>query len=104
MSGATVAVVGGGIAGLAAAWELVREDDIRVVVLEAGASVGGKLRSAEVAGHVVDVGAESMLARRPEGVGLAEELGLGGAGAHPHRVPPPLWGRGRRGPVPRGAV
>src|SRR4029450_740778 len=96
MSDATVAVVGGGIAGLAAAWELVREDDIRVVVLEAGASVGGKLRSAEVAGHVVDVGAESMLARRPEGVGLAEELGLGGAVTHPNRVPAAAWSRGRR--------
>jgi oxygen-dependent protoporphyrinogen oxidase len=104
MSGATVAVVGGGIAGLAAAWELVREDDIRVVVLEAGASVGGKLRSAEVAGHVVDVGAESMLARRPEGVGLAEELGLGGAVTHPNRVPAAVWSRGRRWPLPPGTV
>jgi oxygen-dependent protoporphyrinogen oxidase len=104
MSGATVAVVGGGIAGLSAAWELVREDDIRVVVLEAGASVGGKLRSAEVAGHVVDVGAESMLARRPEGVGLAEELGLGGAVTHPNRVPAAVWSRGRRWPLPPGTV
>jgi protoporphyrinogen/coproporphyrinogen III oxidase len=104
MSGATVAVVGGGIAGLAAAWELVREDDIRVVVLEAGASVGGKLRSAEVAGHVVDVGAESMLARRPEGVGLAEELGLGGTVTHPNRVPAAVWSRGRRWPLPPGTV
>jgi oxygen-dependent protoporphyrinogen oxidase len=104
MPAATVAVVGGGIAGLAAAWELVRHDHVRVVVLEAGAAVGGKLRSAEVAGHLVDVGAESMLARRPEGVGLAEELGLGGAVTHPNPVPAAVWSRGRRWLLPPGTV
>jgi len=104
MPAATVAVVGVGIAGLAAAWELVRCDDVRVVLLEAGAAVGGKLRSAEVAGHLVDVGAESMLARRPEAVGLADELGLGGAVTHPNRVPAAVWSRGRRWPLPPGTV
>jgi oxygen-dependent protoporphyrinogen oxidase len=53
---------------------------------------------------VVDVGAESMLARRPEGVGLAEELGLGGAVTHPNRVPAAVWSHGRRWPLPPGTV
>ena len=53
-----------------------------VIVLEAAAAVGGKLRRAEVAGVPVDVGAEAMLARRPEGVDLIHALGLGRRADH----------------------
>ncbi|MEZ5193615.1 MAG: FAD-dependent oxidoreductase [Nocardioides sp.] len=45
-------------------------------MLEGSTSLGGMLRGAEVAGVTVDVGAEAMLNRRPEGVALAQELGL----------------------------
>jgi oxygen-dependent protoporphyrinogen oxidase len=69
-----VVVVGGGISGLAAAWALADRAD--VLVLEASPQVGGKLRVDEVAGLPVDVGAEAMLARRPEGVALARAAGL----------------------------
>ena len=82
-----VAVVGGGVAGLSAAWELLQGNDVRVVVLEAADAVGGKLRRAEVAGYPVDVGAESMLARRPEATGLVADLGLGES-ADPSRTRP----------------
>jgi oxygen-dependent protoporphyrinogen oxidase len=76
--GARVVVVGGGIAGLAAAWELAsRLPTAQVVLLEAAAEVGGKLRVAELAGIPVDVGAEALLARRPEGVQLIHAAGLG---------------------------
>jgi oxygen-dependent protoporphyrinogen oxidase len=71
----TVAVVGGGISGLAAAWTLAGGGQ-DVIVLEAAPVVGGKLRTATVADVRVDVGAEAMLARRPEGVALLDELGL----------------------------
>lgn len=71
----TVAVVGGGISGLAAAWTLAGAG-ADVVVLEAAPRIGGKLQAARVAGVPVDVGAEAMLARRPDGVGLLAELGL----------------------------
>ena len=104
MPARTVAVVGGGIAGLAAAWEFLQHNGIRVIVLESAAVVGGKVRSGEVAGHVVDVGAESMLARRPEGTGLATELGLGANLTHPNPVPAAVWSRGRRRPLPGGTV
>ena len=67
-------------------------------------SVGGKLRRAEVAGYSVDVGAESMLARRPEATGLVADLGLGGRLTHPEPVPAAVWSRGRRWPLPRGTV
>ena len=65
-------VVGGGIAGLAAACRGSRRRcgrTPRSSLLEAADRVGGKLRPGEVAGVWVDVGAEAMLARRPEGVG-----------------------------------
>src|SRR3954471_13057157 len=102
MPARTVAVVGGGIAGLSAAWELLRDNDIRVVVLEASGVTGGKLRSADVAGHTVDAGAEPRLARRPEATGLVAELGLDARVTHPQPVPAAVWSRGRREPLPPG--
>jgi oxygen-dependent protoporphyrinogen oxidase len=72
-----IAIVGGGISGLAAAWTLAgRLPSAEVIVLEGAPHVGGKLQTAEIAGLSVDVGAEAMLARRPEGVELVGELGL----------------------------
>ena len=74
-----VAVVGGGIAGLAAAWELVAGSDAEppdVHVFESADRVGGKLRWDEIAGRRVDLAADAFLARRPEAVALCTELGL----------------------------
>ncbi len=63
-----VVVIGAGIAGLAAAWELSRRvPAAEVLVLEGAAEIGGKLRTRTVAGIPVDVGAEALLARRPGG-------------------------------------
>lgn len=59
-----VAVVGGGISGLAAADHLLRSG-AEVVLLEGADRLGGKLRRAEVAGLTLDVGAESAIARGP---------------------------------------
>jgi oxygen-dependent protoporphyrinogen oxidase len=92
-----VAVVGAGVAGLAAAYELRRSGHL-VVVLEASDQVGGKLRTAEVAEATVDVGAEAMLARRPEGVALAQELGL--PIVHPTAASSRIWTRDALRPMP----
>ncbi|HEX3003813.1 MAG TPA: protoporphyrinogen oxidase, partial [Angustibacter sp.] len=100
-----VAVVGGGIAGLAAAWQLVSSDaPVRVLVLEGSPRVGGKLAVGEVGGTVVDVGAESLLARRPEALQLAREVGLGEALQSPRPVGAGLWSAGARRPLPRGTL
>lgn len=96
-----VAVVGGGVAGLSAALDLLTAGH-RVVVLEASPRVGGKLLRTEVAGVVVDVGAEAMLARRPEGVALAETLGL--TVEHPAVQASRLWTRGAVRPLPRSLM
>ena len=70
------AVVGGGIAGLAAAWELAaRRPGAEITVFEPGA-LGGKLRTSPFAGRMVDEGADAFLARVPEGRDLCAELGL----------------------------
>lgn len=70
-------MVGGGIAGLAAAWELTRADpDADVVVYEPG-RLGGKLLTTPFAGRLVDEGADAFLARVPWGRELCDELGLG---------------------------
>ncbi len=97
-----VVVVGGGVSGLAAAHDLLRElPSARVTVLESSPRIGGSLRTAEVAGVVVDVGAETMLHRRPEGVQLAREVGLGDDVVHPATTSASLWNRGRLVPMPR---
>ena len=82
-----VVVIGGGLAGLVAALDLGRAGpDMRVTLLEATDRVGGKLALAEVAGHRVDVGAEAMLALRPEGVDLIRDLGAGDDIVAPRRT------------------
>ncbi len=69
-------VVGGGISGLAAAWFAAAAGH-DVVVLEASQRIGGKLRVESVGGVTVDVGAEALLATRPEGIALLDDAGLG---------------------------
>lgn len=97
----SIVVVGAGIAGLTAARDLVAAGH-DVVVLESSSQIGGKLLSAPVAGVRVDVGAEAMLNRRPEGVSLARELGL--PIAHPAVVSSRIWTRGALRPLPRSLM
>ncbi len=97
----TAIVVGAGISGLAAARDLVAAGH-EVIVLEAAERPGGKLRSAEVGGVRVDVGAESMLNRRPEAIGLAASLGL--EVIHPTTASSRIWTRGALRPLPRSLM
>src|SRR5215469_7965299 len=72
-----VAIIGGGIAGLAAAYFLAG-GPVRVTVFEGSPRLGGKLSASDVAGVPMDEGAEALLARRPAGVDLITAIGLGG--------------------------
>jgi oxygen-dependent protoporphyrinogen oxidase len=100
-----VGIVGGGISGLAAAWELVQADPgTSVTVFEGSPQLGGRLRRALVAGTLVDVGAESVLFRRPEAVQLIEELGLGDGLRHPAPVGASIVSGGARWPMPKGTL
>ncbi|MFE7231754.1 protoporphyrinogen oxidase [Streptomyces sp. NPDC057596] len=98
-----VVVIGAGIAGLAAAHRLLQRG-ARVTVLEAAERVGGKLLPGEIAGVRVDLGAESMLARRPEAVTLARETGLAGHLQPPATASASIWTRGALRPMPKGHV
>src|SRR5260370_37262897 len=84
-----VAVVGGGIAGLAAAHRIrERAPHVDVVVLEQRDRPGGKLRTGSLAGGPVERGAESFLVADPAGwpsaaLRRADAVGLGGPVLHP---------------------
>jgi oxygen-dependent protoporphyrinogen oxidase len=95
-----VVVVGGGIAGLAAAFFL-RDEPVRVTVLEGSPRLGGKLSVSEVAGVPVDEGAEALLVTRPEGTGLIAEVGLAGDRVAPGTTSSAIWTLGALRPLPR---
>ena len=98
-------VVGGGISGLAAARRLAAAG-LRVEVLEASIRFGGKIASALLGRSElrVDVGAESMLVRRPEAPALIAELGLEDQAVHPTGAKPRVYVDGRIVAVPPSAV
>lgn len=98
-----VVVIGGGIAGLAAADRLLSAG-ARVTLLEATDRLGGKLRTGEIEGAPVDLGAESMLARRPEAVDLARSVGLGERLQPPATTSASVWSRGELRAMPKGHV
>ncbi|QDP96641.1 protoporphyrinogen oxidase [Microlunatus elymi] len=106
----TILVVGGGITGLVAARRLSEQTDAEIIVCESSPRLGGKLNGValddlgdldqqlalqdpEQGGgpqrnpldteFTVDAGAESLLARRPEGLQLITELGLDDQRVHP---------------------
>jgi oxygen-dependent protoporphyrinogen oxidase len=97
-----VAIIGGGIAGLAAAHAL--RDRARVTVLEAAPAPGGKLRTSDVAGLAVDEGAEAFLARAPYATALAREVGLGDDLVGPAETTAAVLSRGRLRPLPSGTL
>ena len=70
-----VAVVGGGIAGLVAAYELSFRG-VPFVLLEAGPRFGGVIRSERVDGFLLEAGPDTLLAQKPEALRLCREVGL----------------------------
>ncbi|MQA15114.1 MAG: protoporphyrinogen oxidase [Pseudonocardiaceae bacterium] len=106
-----VAVVGGGISGLAAAHRLRRllGPDAAITLLEGSRRLGGALRTVEL-GTVelgttaCDVGAEAFLVRRPEASALVAELGLDAELVHPTPAGPMVRAGGRTVPLPRRTV
>lgn len=96
-------VVGGGVAGLVAARELVHSG-LRTLVLEGRDAPGGAVRGHEVAGLRLDAGAESFATRGGSVAALLGELGLGDALCVPESVGSWAHLPGRDGPLPRTGV
>ncbi|MEU8261228.1 protoporphyrinogen oxidase [Micromonospora sp. NPDC048999] len=106
-----VAIIGGGIAGLAAAVRLRDRAPAgtEVTVYEQSGRLGGKLRTGELAGGPVEFGAESFLMRDPAGgesaaVALARRLGLAGSIVHPSVGQAALVVDGGLRPIPGGTL
>lgn len=106
MNAPVVAVVGGGITGLVAAYRLRRSlgPDARIVLVEQSDRLGGKLRTVDLGGGPVDVGAEAFIGRRPEVPALLDELGLTDQLVHPSGARPLLYAGGRLHPLPTATL
>ena len=99
-----VVVVGGGIAGLAAAHELADLPDVITTVVEGADRLGGKVHTAPFADADLDTGPDAFLARRPEAVQLCRELGILDRLEAPATGKAWLWVRGRLRPVPEATL
>ena len=103
-----VAVVGGGIAGLAAAHALLHPTDggpaAEVTVFDREPAMGGKLRAAPFAGHpAIDEGPDAFLARLPWATALARAVGLGEQLVAPQSGKAAVWWN-QLHPIPDGLL
>jgi oxygen-dependent protoporphyrinogen oxidase len=96
-----VVVIGGGIAGLAAAWEL-HKGGARVTVLEASPRLGGVISTTRRDGWLVEGGPDSFLTTKPAAVELVREAGLGGNLVPSRGGRVYVWTRGTLHPIPEG--
>src|SRR5262245_10713503 len=71
-----VVIIGAGITGLAAAYEVARLGG-RPIVYEASPRAGGLIRTERVDGFTIEAGPDSVLCSKPAGVAFIRELGLG---------------------------
>jgi oxygen-dependent protoporphyrinogen oxidase len=101
----TVAIIGGGISGLSAAWVLHKRQ-VPYLLLEAGERLGGVIRTESEGGFLLEGGPDSMLAQKPEGIALCRELGLGErlVPTNPDERAVFVLHRGRLHPLPEGMM
>ena len=100
-----VAVVGGGITGLTAAYTLAeRTPEKRVALIESSDRLGGKLDTRSIDGIRVEAGADSFLARDRTVLDLCEEVGLGGSLVAPAVFGALVWTRQGPKRLPAGTV
>ncbi|MCI1748052.1 MAG: FAD-dependent oxidoreductase [Acidipropionibacterium sp.] len=81
-------VIGGGMAGLVAAWQFSRAG-LRPVLLESRGYTGGLVAGSRIAGVSYDIGAEGWAVRLPDTETLAAELGL--EVEYPRSAPSWVW-------------
>lgn len=104
-----VIVIGGGIAGLSAAYYAYQKiPDVHVTLIEAGSQWGGKITTDRVPfadGHfIIEGGPDTFLASKPWGVALCKDLGLAERlhGTNPNKKSTYVLNKGRLLPLPEG--
>ncbi|SDS55451.1 protoporphyrinogen oxidase [Corynebacterium timonense] len=98
-----IAIIGAGLAGLTAAYEL-RGSGHAVDVYEATERIGGKLYTVAFSAGPTDMGAEAFLARRRDAVEFFTELGLADSLVEPSGLGSLVYVDGETRPLPRGGV
>lgn len=111
-----VAVIGGGITGLTTAWRLSGgsnlaeitsipfEKDIEVHLFEATQHLGGKIIGENFCDTKIDLGPESILARVPQALKLAEQLGLKDQMIFPTSKKSFLWAKDKLHELPKDTL
>jgi oxygen-dependent protoporphyrinogen oxidase len=105
-----VAVLGGGISGLAAAYTLAQARQagapVEEFLIEAKDRLGGVIHTENLEGFVIEGGPDSFLAEKPEAAALAGELGLGDSliGSNDSQRRTYILQRGRLVPLPDGLM
>jgi protoporphyrinogen/coproporphyrinogen III oxidase len=106
-----VAIVGGGIAGLAAAFALSEQAaqaglPISCTVVEAGRQWGGKIVTHRVGSLTIEAGPDSFLSQKPWALELCDKLGLTGRliNTNEHEKKTFVYSRGRLRELPEGLV
>ncbi len=104
-----VAIIGGGISGLAAAYRLLERShaesrEMEILLLEAGTRTGGVMRTERRDGFLLEGGPDSFISEKPEAIKLAERIGLSSrlVETNPHQRRSFIVRRGRLLPVPEG--
>jgi protoporphyrinogen/coproporphyrinogen III oxidase len=77
----TIMVIGGGVTGLATMYELhkwktTNQSDVRLILAEESAELGGKIRTLKEDGFVMEAGADSIVSRKAQMMTFIEDLGL----------------------------
>ncbi|MGA2477293.1 MAG: protoporphyrinogen oxidase [Spirochaetia bacterium] len=98
-------IIGGGIAGLAAAWEASQSAErVDITLVERDQRLGGKIRTDSAWGFLLEQGPDSFLTSRPEALRLCQVLGIAGRliARTPRSVPSSIMHDHTLSPLPQG--
>lgn len=100
-----VVIVGGGIAGLSAAYDLARAG-IPHTLFEKTPRLGGVIETRTQDGCVLELGPDSFISQKPEALALIKELGLEGEviGSNDHQRTTHILKHGKLVPLPEGVM
>jgi protoporphyrinogen/coproporphyrinogen III oxidase len=72
----SIAIIGGGLSGLATAWNLLKQENVSITLFETSARLGGKIRSSREDGFLYEHGPNGFMDSRQEMVDFCNDLGL----------------------------